>query len=74
MIENTLMKTRRLVRYMVRFLYYYFIPMETGKEKINEPRLCKQNLQIENCRECLFNVLCHLEDQIKRHTDNWSVG
>lgn len=49
--------------------------METGKEKINEPRLCRQNLQIENCRDCLFNVLCHLEeDQIKRHTDNWSVG
>lgn len=49
--------------------------METWKEKINEPRLCIQNLQIENCRECLFNVLCHLEeDQIKRHTDNWSVG
>ena len=26
-------------------------------------RICKHNIQRESCRNCLFEVLCHLEDQ-----------
>lgn len=26
-------------------------------------RICRHGLQIESCRKCLFEVLCHLEDQ-----------
>ena len=38
------------------------------KEKINDYeykhlRICKHNIQRESCRDCLFEVLCRLEDQ-----------
>lgn len=36
--------------------------MEKTKEK-NEKRICKKGLQIESCRECLFETLCRLEKQ-----------
>lgn len=37
------------------------INMETQKEN-KEKRVCRHWLQIENCRQCLFETLCHLED------------
>ena len=30
------------------------------KEKEKKPRICKEWLQIEHCRECLFETLCRL--------------
>ena len=26
-------------------------------------RICRHNIQRESCRKCLFEVLCHLEEQ-----------
>ena len=36
--------------------------MEKGYEH-SDLRICKHNLQREDCRKCLFEVLCYLEDQ-----------
>jgi len=37
--------------------------METKDEyEYKNLRICKHNLQIESCRKCLFEVLCHYED------------
>lgn len=38
--------------------------METQKE--NTSRICKHGLQIESCRQCLFEALCNLEEQNER--------
>lgn len=35
--------------------------MEKIKE-VKEKRICKKGLQIESCRQCLFETLCRLED------------
>ena len=29
-------------------------------------RICKYGLQIESCRQCLFDTLCRLEENNKR--------
>ena len=29
----------------------------------SDKRICKHNIQRETCRECLFEVLCNLEDK-----------
>lgn len=34
--------------------------METQTENIK--RICKYWLQIESCRQCLFEALCHLQE------------
>ena len=37
---------------------------ETKEEyEYSDKRICKYGLQIENCRQCLFETLCHLEKQ-----------
>lgn len=38
--------------------------METQKE--NTARICEYWLQIESCRQCLFEALCNLEEQNAR--------
>lgn len=38
--------------------------MEIQKE--NTTRICKYGLQIESCRQCLFEALCNLEEQNAR--------
>lgn len=35
--------------------------METQKE--NTARICKHGLQIESCRQCLFEALCNYQKQ-----------
>ncbi|MBO7692597.1 MAG: hypothetical protein J6T10_08200 [Methanobrevibacter sp.] len=32
----------------------------------NTKRICKYGLQIESCRQCLFEALCNLEEQNAR--------
>ena len=36
-------------------------------------RVCKYGLQIESCRQCLFEALCRLEriEEIWNAMDNW---
>ena len=29
-------------------------------EELSKPRICEYWLQIESCRQCLFDTLCHL--------------
>lgn len=35
------------------------------KYEYSDKRICKHNIQRETCRECLFEVLCHLEEEWK---------
>ena len=38
--------------------------METKNEyEFKHLRICRHGLQRESCRKCLFEVLCHLEEQ-----------
>jgi len=32
--------------------------------EIKEKRICKKGIQIESCRQCLFETLCHYEEMI----------
>jgi len=50
----------------MRFIINNII-MEVQQEK--EKRICKHWLQIESCRQCLFETLCRLED-ISNAMDN----
>ena len=44
-------------------VFIKYIAMETKDEyEYKNLRICKHNLQIESCRKCLFEVLCHYED------------
>lgn len=39
-------------------------------------RICEKWLQIESCRKCLFELLCHYEhmiDENKRRNQNWGA-
>ena len=45
-----------------------------SKEKVGEKkRVCKMGIEIENCRKCLFENLCHYEDMCKRN-NVWRGG
>jgi len=35
---------------------------ESKISETNEKRICKHWLQIESCRRCLFEALCHYQD------------
>ena len=44
----------------------------TKREDENKPRVCEKGLQMESCRQCLFETLCRLEkqeEQMRRHIE-----
>jgi len=34
-------------------------------EELSRPRICEYGLQMESCRQCLFETLCRLDKQKK---------
>ena len=48
----------------MRFIINNIIMEELKENK--EKRICKYGLQIESCRQCLFDALCQFEDNQKR--------
>lgn len=39
-----------------------------SKERVEEKkRVCKKNIQIESCRACLMEALCHYEKMCKEN-------
>lgn len=41
--------------------------MEQQKYEYENLRICKKGLQIESCRRCLFEALCHYEKMIEEN-------
>lgn len=45
--------------------------METRNDyEYKDLRICKHNIQRQSCRKCLFEVLCHLEEQKEKQKEN----
>ena len=67
-IKNLIIRQNFIFNYIITELIINNKIMETKNEyEYKHLRVCEKWLQIESCRKCLFEVLCHYEKMKKEN-------